>query len=135
MPEESTTSDLVERVRGLVGDLDRHDPDTFASFHAPDAVFDAYRGRFEGVAATIGFVEAWVASYEDFAVALGNGVVFTVVSHKGRLLGAARYLHQLTGRIFVFVNDLGASVTFYPEAQIGAARGAAERLGKEQADG
>ena len=97
-------------------------------------VGEQWRGR----AAIRGFVEDWMGAYEEVEwvpeelVHLGNGVVFAVLAQKGRPVGAAGYLHQREGRIWVFVDDLIASVTFYPEAQIGEARAAAERLAKER---
>ena len=65
-------------------------------------------------------------------VDLGNGVVFAVVSQKGSPVGVAGYLHQREGWVWVWVDDLIASVTFYPGAQIDEARAAAERLAKER---
>jgi hypothetical protein len=102
MPEESTTPDLVERVRGLVGAVDRCDVDTFVSFQAPDAVLEAAVGRFEGVAAITGFIEDWLANYEEFAATLeevrdlGNGVTFSVIRQQGRPVGSSGHV-QLCG--------------------------------------
>ena len=138
MPEESTTSDLVERVRGLVGALDRHDLDTFASFHAPDAVFEAYIGRFEGVAAIVGFVEDWLASYEDFAVTLeevrdlGNCVTFGVLRHQGRLVGSSGHVQLSHAMVNVWVDGAVARTISGPD--IDKIRAVAERLVKERAD-
>src|SRR5690349_4236663 len=94
MSEEYTTVDLVERVRGLVGGLDRCDVDAIVSFHAPDAVFEAAVGRFEGSAAIRGFMADWLANYEEFAATLeevrdlGNAVTFGVIQQQGRLVGS-----------------------------------------------
>src|SRR2546423_14267277 len=96
MSEESTTPDLLERVRGLVGAVDRCDVDAFVSFQALDAVLEAAVGRFEGVAAIRGFFEDWLANYEKFAATLeeardlGNGVTFGVIRQQGRLVGRCR---------------------------------------------
>jgi ketosteroid isomerase-like protein len=142
--EESTTRSLVELVRDGFEALNRRDVDGLVAFYAPDALMDGTRTILDlrrGRAAIRGVAADWMGAYEELEyvaeepVELGNGVVFTVVSQKGRLVGAAGYLHQREGWIFVFVDDLAASVIFYPEAQIDAARGAAERLAKERADG
>ena len=93
-----------------------------------------HRGR----AAIRGFLEDWIGAYEEVEwvpeelVDLGNGVVFAVVSQNGRPVGAAGYLHQREGWIYVWVDGLIASQTFYPEAHIDEARAAAERLAEER---
>jgi ketosteroid isomerase-like protein len=111
MSEESTTPDLVERVRGLVGALDRCDLDTFVSFLAPDSVLAAEVGRFEGVAAIRGFIEDWLANYEEFAVTLeevrdlGNGVTFGVFRQQGRLVRSSGHVQLSTPGDGVRVGD------------------------------
>ena len=135
MPEESTTHDLVERVRGLVGALDRCDLDSIVSFHAPDAVVEAAVGRFEGVAAIRGFVADWLANYEEFAATLeevrdlGNGVTFGVIRQQGRLVGSGR-VQLLHGMVNVWVDGVIARTITGPD--IDADRAAAERLAAER---
>jgi ketosteroid isomerase-like protein len=136
MPEESTTPDLVERVRGLVGALDRCDVDTVVSFLAPDAVLAAEVGRFEGVAAIRGFLEDWLASYEEFAVTLeeardlGNGVTFSVDRQQGRLVGSSGHVQLRNAAVFVWVDGVIARAITGPD--IDAARAAAEGLAEER---
>jgi ketosteroid isomerase-like protein len=135
MSEESATPDLVERMRGLVDALDRCDVDRVASFHAPDAVFAAEVGRFEGVVAIRGFLEDWLASYEDFAATLeevrdlGNGVTFGVVRQQGRLVGSGQVQlrHAMTN---VWVGGVIACTITGPD--IDKARAAADRLAEER---
>src|SRR5947209_14574955 len=97
MSEGSTTPDLVERMRDLIGALDRCDPDAVMSFFAQDAVLSAAVGHFDGAAAIRGFVEDWLGNYEEFGVMLeevrdlGNGVTFGVQRHEGRLVGSNVY--------------------------------------------
>ena len=130
--EESTTSDLVERVRGLVDALDRCDVDMFVSFLAPDAVLAAEVGRFEGVAAIRGFIEDWLANYEEFAVALeevrdlGNGVTFGVFRQQGRLVGSSGHLQPSNAMVNLWVDGVIARTITGPD--IDEARAAAERL-------
>jgi ketosteroid isomerase-like protein len=136
MSEESTTPDLVERVRGLVGALDRRDVDTFVSFHAPDVVLEAAVGRFEGVAAIRGFIEDWLANYEEFAVTLeegrdlGNGVTFGVFRQQGRLVGSSGHVQLRHGAVFVWVDGVIARAITGPD--IDEARAIAERLAEER---
>ena len=136
MPEESTTPDLVERVRGLVGALDRCDPDAVVSFHAPDAVFEAAVGRFEGMAAIRGFMADWLANYEEFAATLeevrdlGNGVTFGVIRQNGRLVGSSGHVQLRNGRVNVWVD--GVIVRAITGPDIDEARAAAERFAEER---
>jgi ketosteroid isomerase-like protein len=139
MSEESTTPDLIERVRGLVGALDRCDLDTFVSFLAPDSVLAAEVGRFEGVAAIRGFIEDWLANYEEFAVTLeevrdlGNGVTFGVFRQQGRLVGSSGHVQLRHAAVYVWVDGVIARAITGPD--IDEARAAAERLAEERANG
>jgi len=132
MPEESTACDLVERVRGLVGAVDRWDVDTFVSFHAPDAVLEAAVGRFEGAAAIRGFIEDWLASYEEFAATLeevrdlGNGVTFSVIRQQGRLVESSGHVQLWHAMVNVWVDGVIARAVTGPD--IDEVRAAAERL-------
>jgi ketosteroid isomerase-like protein len=136
MPEESTTPDLVELVRGLVDALGRCDVDTVVSFHAPDAVLEAAVGRFEGVAAIRGFLADWLANYEGFAVTLeevrdlGNGVTFGVIRQEGRLVGSSGHLQLRHAAVFVWVDGVIARMITGPD--IDEARATAERLAEER---
>jgi ketosteroid isomerase-like protein len=136
MPEESTTPDLVERVRGLVGALDRCDVDTVVSFQAPDAVAEAAVGRFEGLAAIRGFIEDWLASYEEFAATLeevrdlGNGVTFSVIRQQGRLVGSSGHVQLSHAMVNVWVDGVIARTITGPD--IDEARAVAERLAEER---
>jgi ketosteroid isomerase-like protein len=136
MSEESTTPDLVERVRGLVGALDRCDVDTVVSFQAPDAVAEAAVGRFEGVAAIRGFIEDWLANYEEFAATLeevrdlGNGVTFSVIRQQGRLVGSSGHVQLWHAMVNVWVDGVIARTITGPD--IDEARAAAERLAEER---
>jgi len=135
MPEESTTTDLVERVRGLVGALDRCDVDSVVSFQAPDAVLEAAVGRFEGVAAIRGFIEDWLANYEEFAATLeevrdlGNGVTFGVIRQQGRLVGSSGHVQLRHAAVYVWVDGVIARGISGPD--IAEGRAGAERLAGE----
>jgi hypothetical protein len=68
MPEESTTTDLVELQKWLTAATNRGDVDAIVAFYAPDAVYDMSpvgMGVFEGQAAARGFIEDWWTSYEE----------------------------------------------------------------------
>jgi ketosteroid isomerase-like protein len=141
MPEESTTPDLVELVRGSAEAANRRDVDALVAFYAPDAFIDGTRtigGLWRGRAAIRGVVEDWMGAYEELEwaveepVELGNGVVFAVVSQKGSPVGVTGYVQQREGWVWVWVGDLIASLTTYPEAGIDEARAAAQRLAEER---
>jgi ketosteroid isomerase-like protein len=135
MPEDSTTPDLVERARGLVGALDRCDVDSVVSLQAPDAVLEAAVGRFEGVPAMRGFIEDWLANYEEFAATLeevrdlGNGVTFGVIRQQGRLVGSG-HVQLRNAMVNVWVDGVIARTITGPD--IDEARAAAERLAEDR---
>ena len=136
MSEEATTPDLLERVRGLVGAVDRCDVDAFVSFQAPDAVLEAAVRRFEGVTAIRGFIEDWLANYEEFAATLeevqdlGNGVTFSVIRQQGRLVGSSGHVQLRHAAVDVWVDGVIARVITGPD--IDEARATAERLTEER---
>src|SRR5687768_12253338 len=105
MPEESTTSDPVERVRRQFEAGNRRDIDAVMSTFAVDAVLEG-RGLgdiFEGQAAIRAFVEGWFGMYEELEFKLeevhdlGNGVVRAVVLQEARPAGIAGYVQQREG--------------------------------------
>src|SRR5271165_4590808 len=99
MSEESTTPDLVERVRSAFESLSGGDVDAMLSFLAPDAVFqgraEGVTGRIEGAAALGEFWGDWYDTFEEFKIEgeeildLGNGIVFSVYRQEGRLAGTS----------------------------------------------
>ena len=137
MPEESTTSDLVELVRRQFEAGNRRDLDAVTSSFAPDAVMDgrALGDHFEGRAAIRSFIEDWFGAYEELEFGLeevrdlGKGVVFAVVTQNGRPVGSAGHVRQREGWIYVWVGGLIAQFTV---SDIDEARAAAERLAQER---
>jgi ketosteroid isomerase-like protein len=136
MSEKPTAPDLLERVREVVGAVDRGDVDSVASFHAPDAVLEAAVGRFEGVAAIRGFMEDWLASYEEFAATLeevsdlGSGVTFGVIRQQGHLVGSSGDVQLWHAMVNVWVDGVIARTITGPD--IDAARVDAERLAEQR---
>jgi uncharacterized protein (TIGR02246 family) len=137
MPEESTTSDLVELLGKAIEAANRRDLDAVAGSFAEDATFDG-RGlgdRFEGRAAIRSFLETWFTTYEELEFGLeevrdcGNGVVFAVVVQNGRPAGSAGHLRQREGWVIVWVRDLIARLSIF---EVDVARAAAERLAQER---
>jgi ketosteroid isomerase-like protein len=132
--EESSTPDLVERVRASI---EAH-RDEVISFYAPDAVWDATpwgMGRFEGREAILGFFEDWRGSYSGLAFKveetrdLGNGVTFAVIVQEGRPLGSSGVVQLRYASVTEWVDGLIASNTTYTD--IDEARAAAERRAQE----
>jgi ketosteroid isomerase-like protein len=138
MPDESTTPDLVERVRRLNEAAERLDLDAILSFYAPDAIWEGRASgiTLEGRTAIRGFLEEWLGAYEEYKQeveeiqVLGNGVVFVVTHASGRPVGS-------TGRVenrFVMVGvwEAGLIVRGTGYDDIDEARAAAERLAQER---
>jgi ketosteroid isomerase-like protein len=140
MPEESATPDLVELVRRSVQDGSDRDLDVALTLYAPDAVWDMSpfgMGTFEGIEAIRGFMEDWLAAYEEYAmevqeiVDVGNGVSFAVILQRGRLVGSSGEVQLTYASTGVWVNGVMTRVTNYGD--IDEARAAAKRLAKERA--
>jgi ketosteroid isomerase-like protein len=141
MPEESTTADLVELVRGAFEAVNRRDLDALMRFYSPDALLDTTRTvgvAPRGRVAIRRLVEDWMGAYEKLEwvgeepLDLGSGVVFAVVRQKGRPVGTSGSVQQREGWIWVWVDGLIASHATYPANDIDEARAAAERLAKER---
>jgi ketosteroid isomerase-like protein len=137
MTQESTTPDLVERVRLLNEALSRRDFDAFEGFFAPDAVFwGPSIGTFEGAAAIRGLAEDAMRSYEEFnaeaeeIIDLGNGVVFGVNIYRGRPIGSSAEVRFRFATVAIWAEGLNERNTHYID--IDEARAAAERLAEER---
>ena len=139
MPEESTTPDLVELVRGAVAAANRRDFDAVLSFYAPNAVWDRSpmgTGTFDGLAAIRGFFKGWFSTYEEWTMEtetildLGNGVVYTVNDQHARLVGSTGAVRLRDAWVCDFVEGQQVRLTVYPD--IDEARAAAERLAEER---
>lgn len=138
MSEESTTRDLVERVREVYGALSSGDFDTLASFCAPDAVYEstAMGATFEGVAAMREFAEDMQAAHEGFDVQieenldLGSGIGLAVINQTGRPVGSSYEARMRYAAVTEWDGDRLVRLT--ANTDIDAARAAAERLAQEQ---
>jgi len=140
MPEESTTPDLVERMRLMLQAADRADWDGTLRFVAPEAVWEATAmglgTSFDGVAAIRVFLEEWSGPYEDWGLDveevlnLGNGVTFSVFVQKGHPVGSTGEVHLRHAQVGEWADGVVVRITEY--ADIGEARTAAERLAEER---
>ena len=139
MPEDSTTSDLVELTRRSYEVATRGDLDALVSFYTCDVVYDvsdAGLGTFEGVRAVRGFFEDWWASYDEYATEVkeildfGHGVVFSAYRENVRLAGSDGRLEQT--RAFVSIWASGKVEWMKSYLDIDEARAAAERLAQER---
>ena len=135
--EESTTPDLVELVHRSLDAASAGDIDGAMSFYAPNAVTDIVGiGVFEGQAAIRAFFEDWQATFEDFEVKLeeirdlGNGVVFGVVTQRGRLPDSPSRVQLRYGFVQTWADGLIERTKRYDD--IDQARAAAERLAQER---
>jgi ketosteroid isomerase-like protein len=140
MPEESTTPDLVELVRGAVEAANDRDMDAFMSGCPPDGVYDTTPsglGVYEGPVAIRAFIQEWWDAFEDLrfeleeVLDLGNGVTFSVVGQEGRPAGSASYVRTRQASVTEWLEEgMAARITVYTD--IDEARAAAERLAGER---
>ena len=137
MSEESTTPDLVELVRRLLEAANRLDFDAVEGFYAPDALHrQAEAFTFEGVTAIRGFFEDAASSFEkaehqaEEILDLGNGVTFTVVILKARMVASSGEARQRYAAWAIWTNGLIEREATYGD--IDEARAAAERLAEER---
>ncbi len=135
--EESTTPDLVERVREGFEAFGRGDFAAAARFFAPDAVWDMRGGEtFEGIPAIRGFMEEFVSHFESFDVELeeirdlGGEVVIAVNTMGGYALGSTVEVRQRG--LFVYEGKAGLAVRCTAYSDIDEGRAAAERLAQER---
>jgi len=103
MTRDATTPDLADRVRLFLTAANRRDLETIMSIQAPDAVYDLSQrglGIFEGASAIRGFLEDYLAAFEDIEwefeemLALDNRVVLLVVRQQGRPVGVRARVSQ-----------------------------------------
>jgi hypothetical protein len=138
MPEESTTSDLVELSQQTIEDVTSGDLDVSLAFFSPGAVFAvvALGASFEGVAAIRGFMDDWFGSHEEIDIEveeildLGNGVTFGVFVQKGRPAGSTGRVRYRLAQVTTWVD--GAILRVTGCRDISEARAAAERLAEER---
>lgn len=130
MPEESTTPNLVERVRATFEAVP--DVEGVLGFFAPDAVWEAIDlgTSFEGIAAIRGFLEDWFGSYEELRTEpeeireLDGAVTFVLISQYGRLTGSPGFVQQRSAIVGLWQAALLVRVLVYPDVE--EARAAAE---------
>jgi len=138
MSEESTTPDLVARMRSWFEAANRRDVDEAGSFYTPDAVYEsvAMSATFDGVAAIREFLGDFVGAYDEFGVEpeeildLGNGVTLAVVDQKGRPHGSSGEVRMRYAVVAIWVEGMIVRFTSYTD--IDEARAAAERLAEER---
>jgi ketosteroid isomerase-like protein len=136
MSEESTTPDLVERIRIIFEAADRADFDSITPFYAPDAIWVGRLFDTEGVVAIRDLWTEYYTTFEEFRVTLegvrdfGNGVVLAENHHRGRVRGSGTLIDQRAAFVYEFTNDLVVRVTEHDDRD--EARAAAERLAEER---
>jgi ketosteroid isomerase-like protein len=139
MHEESTTSDLVERVRRQVEAVSRHDFDAMLGFWGPDSIWDMSPlglGVYEGQVAIRRFFEDWWGAYDEYRfeaeeiLDLGNGVTFAVFIQRARPVGSSGEVGLRYAGVAVWVEGVIVRGTNYTDIE--TARAAAERLAQER---
>jgi ketosteroid isomerase-like protein len=138
MPEESTTPDPVELVRGFWVAAARREWPEILRFYAPRAVWDMSPmglGTYEDEAAMRGLWQDWVAAYDELdldveAHDVGNGVVLAVIGQDARPVGSTGHVRARQAIVYLWVDGMVARATVYPD--IDEARAAAERLADER---
>jgi limonene-1,2-epoxide hydrolase len=137
MPEESTTPDLVELVRGILAAANREDWDAILDLYASDAVWDTDgMGTFEGPSAIRGFWQDWWSSYERLEIDvqeildIGNGVVLATFPFGGLPRGSTAEVRTQMALVYEWAHGAVAHVTSYFD--VDEARAAAERLAESR---
>src|SRR5437588_5538603 len=134
MSHESTTPDLVERLRQAAEAAYRGDLDATMGIFAPDAVWEVepLGISHRGAPAIRSFLEDWLGSYENYeddqeeGLDLGNGVVFAVTRVDARPLGSRGRVKERWSFTVLWVAGMVTRVTVGND--IDEARAAAERL-------
>ena len=137
MPEEFTTSGLVELVLRFVEAANQRDFAAIEAFYAPDVIVrGAEIGTFEGRAAARGVLEDVIAPYEEFraeteeVLDLGFGVAFAVVIARGRVGGGSAEVPFRYATVTIWSEGLVTRQTNYTD--VDEARAAAQRLAEER---
>ena len=138
MAEESTTPDLVSRMRQAMEAMNRRDLDATMSIYAPGAIWEVSTigTSFKGLAEIRGFMEDWFSSYDELKVELeevvdfGQGVTLGVFLQTGRPTGSTGHAQYRMAQVAVWADGVIISVTGYND--IDEARAAAERLAEER---
>jgi hypothetical protein len=135
VPEESTTSDLVELTRRIIEAANRQDFDAALEFYVPHAYWRGTVDDADGVAAIRDLWVSYFGAFEELQVILdevvdfGNGVVLANNRHVGRLIGGAA-LAERRAFVYEFVNGRVVKTTDYVDFDNACA--AAERLAEER---
>jgi ketosteroid isomerase-like protein len=141
MPEESTTTDLLELAQRTVDAMNACDLDALLSLYSPDATWDsgdpAWPGeRFEGREAIGAFIKEWWGTLEDMEMeaneicVVGNGVVLARLVQRGTPHGSAISMEFRFATVSIWVSGLIQEIWAF--GHVDQARRAAERLAKER---
>jgi ketosteroid isomerase-like protein len=139
MSEESTTRDALERARGFCDSIERRDFEPALSFFGPHPVWDMSAlgmGAFDGRTQIRDLLEDWSRAYDEWAITFdefldcGAGIVFAVVTERGRLAGSTGHVHFRIAVVAAFAERMIVRVSTYTD--IDDARTAAERLAEQR---
>jgi ketosteroid isomerase-like protein len=144
MPEEPTTPDPLETLRGGVEAFNRRDFDTFLAVWAQDAVWELSQirmGVFEmspptSRGAIRKVVEEYTGAFDDFqttieeAHAVGGGVTFAVMVERARPHGSSSVLERRYGFVATWRDGRIARAKNYLD--LDQASTAAEQLAEER---
>ena len=134
MPDESTTPDLAERVRGFWASATDRDWDAILAFYQADAVWDMTPmglGTYADAVTMRGLWDDWVSAYEELALDvdardLGGGVVLAVLNQNARPVGSTAHVQARQSLVYLWEHGKVTRVTVYTD--IDQARAAAARL-------
>jgi ketosteroid isomerase-like protein len=138
MTEESTTRDLEEALRQTVEAYNRRDLDGAVAVYRPDAVWDMSSGGmgvFEGREAIRGFLEDWLAAYQDFHQVIEEfrdlgSVTFAILLQRARPRGSSGVVAFRYAMVVTWRDGLAERLSLYTDPDEG--RAAAERLAQER---
>jgi ketosteroid isomerase-like protein len=139
MSEESHPPSAVDGARGFCDSVERHDFGAALSFFGPDPVWDMSAlgmGAFAGRSQIRDLLEDWSRAYDEWDstfdefLDLGAGIVFAVVTERGRLVGSRRHVYFRLAVVAEFAMRMIVRVSTY--ADIDEARAVAEGLAEER---
>jgi len=134
MPEEGSTTDVVELTRRVYAALRERRFDALLGMFGETSVWDVSRwglGTHVGLRAIRQFLDDWFGSLERYELNieemhdLGEGIVFVVVEQVAHRAGDEGELRVRSAPVFMWAQEKLALVTVYPS--IGDGRAAALR--------
>jgi ketosteroid isomerase-like protein len=119
-------SDTLERARAFCESIERREFHAALSIFGPDPVWDMSGvglGPSKGLGEIRDLLEDWSLAYDEWRIAfdefldLGEGVVFAIVTERGRLAGSSGRLHLRYAVVALFEDGKLAKISAYKDIE------------------